>query len=146
MSLPHAQHLRIGRYSEAGRIYLITTVTVGRKPLFADFASARGLIGLMREIGEHDLAATLAFVVMPDHLHWLLSLGHQRPLSDVVGTLKSLSARRHGGPVWQTGFHDHALRKEEDLPALARYIVANPMRAGLVERIGDYPHWDAVWL
>jgi len=30
--------------------------------------------------------------------------------------------------------------------ATARYIVANPLRAGLVERLGDYPLWDAVWL
>jgi len=29
---------------------------------------------------------------------------------------------------------------------MARYIVANPLRAGLVERIGDYPLWDATWL
>ncbi|MFV3290267.1 transposase, partial [Pseudomonas sp. NY11955] len=29
---------------------------------------------------------------------------------------------------------------------VARYIVANPIRAGLVSRVGDYPHWDAVWL
>ena len=29
---------------------------------------------------------------------------------------------------------------------VARYIVANPLRAGLVERVGDYPYWDAVWL
>jgi len=28
----------------------------------------------------------------------------------------------------------------------ALYIVANPLRAGLVERLGDCPHWDAVWL
>jgi len=30
--------------------------------------------------------------------------------------------------------------------AVARYIVLNPKRAGLVERIGDYSHWDAIWL
>ena len=46
----------------------------------------------------------------------------------------------------QDGYHDHALRQEEDLRAVARYIIANPVRAGLVERIGDYPHWDAAWL
>ncbi|MDP1572722.1 MAG: transposase [Pseudomonadota bacterium] len=143
---PHARNLRIGRYSECGRIYLITTVVAGRKPLFAEFFAARGVIRLMREIEQHDLAQTLAFVVMPDHLHWLMSLGEPRGLSAVVGTLKSLSARRLGGPIWQAGFHDHAVRKEEDLPALARYVVANPLRAGLVKRIGDYPHWDAIWL
>jgi REP element-mobilizing transposase RayT len=146
MTAPHARNLRIGRHSEVGRIYLVTTVISGRKPLFADFAKARVLIRLLRESEEHALAETLAFVVMPDHLHWLLSLGEKRALSDVIGTLKSLSARRLGGPVWQAGFHDHAVRQEEDLLALARYVVANPLRAGLVSRIGDYPHWDAAWL
>ena len=48
--------------------------------------------------------------------------------------------------LWQEGFHDHALRKEEDLVKLARYIVANPLRAGIVSKIADYPLWDAVWL
>lgn len=143
---PHVHNLRIGRYSESGRIYLITTVVAGRKPVFADFSAARDLIQLLRDIEQHDLAQTLAFVVMPDHLHWLMALGEPRGLSAVVGTLKSLSARRLGGPIWQAGFHDHAVRKEEDLPELARFIVANPLRAGLVKRIGDYPHWDAIWL
>ena len=35
---------------------------------------------------------------------------------------------------------------DEDLVAVARYIVANPVRAGLVKNVRDYPHWDAVWL
>jgi REP element-mobilizing transposase RayT len=50
------------------------------------------------------------------------------------------------GRLWQPGYHDHALRREEDLVATARYLVANPLRAGLVQHIGDYPLWDAVWL
>jgi hypothetical protein len=32
------------------------------------------------------------------------------------------------------------------MQGIARYIVGNPLQAGLVDRIGDYPHWDAVWL
>jgi len=67
-------------------------------------------------------------------------------LSAVMQSVKGLSAKKIGRPIWQDGFHDHALRREEDLKATARYIVANPLRAGLVERIGDYPHWDAIWL
>jgi REP element-mobilizing transposase RayT len=50
------------------------------------------------------------------------------------------------GTVWQSGFHDHALRREEDLKATARYLVANPLRAGLVKSLRDYPFWNAVWL
>lgn len=143
---PHASKLRIGRYSEAGRIYLVTTVVAERKRVFEDFSKAYGLVRLLREIEANALAETLAFVVMPDHLHWLLSLGEKRSLSSVVGTLKSLSAHRLGRPIWQAGFHDHAMRQEEDLLALARYVVANPLRAGLVKCLGEYPPWDAAWL
>jgi len=78
-------------------------------------------------------------------LHWLLRL-QQGSLSDSVGRIKSISAKRLGGPIWQAGFHDRALRREEDLPSVARYVVANPLRAGLVTRVGLYPHWDAIWL
>jgi len=48
--------------------------------------------------------------------------------------------------VWMSGFHEQALRKEEDLAAVARYVVANPLRAGLVDKLANYPLWDAVWL
>ena len=52
---------------------------------------------------------------------------------------------RHG-PIWQRAFFDHGLRDDEDTAKVARYIVANPLRAGLVTKLGDYPHWDAIWL
>ena len=83
---------------------------------------------------------------MPDHLHWLMSLGDAAALSLVVRAVKSLSTREIGRPVWQRGFHDRALRREADLRQAARYIVANPLHAGIVSRVGEYPHWDAVWL
>jgi hypothetical protein len=38
------------------------------------------------------------------------------------------------------------VRRQQDMRALARYVIANPLRAGLVESIGDYPLWDAIWL
>ncbi|MEJ1354462.1 MAG: transposase [Candidatus Sedimenticola sp. (ex Thyasira tokunagai)] len=143
---PHAGDLRNGRASEPGRIYLITTVTHGRAPIFKAFSAARSLILVLREAERRSHAKTLAFVVMPDHLHWLMELGDQQELSRVVAAVKSVSARHLGGGVWQAGFHDHALRREEDIIGVARYVVANPMRAGLADRVGDYPHWDAAWL
>jgi REP element-mobilizing transposase RayT len=95
---------------------------------------------------------TLAFVVMPDHLHWLVQLTGTRSLSVSVNTIKSFASRSinqvigRSGPVWQKGFYDYALRDEENLAAAARYIVANPLRAGLTRRISDYPLWDAIWV
>jgi hypothetical protein len=47
--------------------------------------------------------------------------------------------------VWERGFHDRALRHEDDLVDMARYLVLNPVRARVVRRIGDYPYWDAIW-
>jgi REP element-mobilizing transposase RayT len=142
----HAKDLRKGRVSLAGQVYHITTVTLDRSPVFLDLRPARLLVNALRETQARDAATTLAFVIMPDHLHWLLHLGTGVSLSHVVGSVKSVTAHRIGRRVWQDGFHDHALRPEEDLAEVARYIVANPLRAGLVERVGEYPHWDAVWL
>ncbi|MCX7627310.1 MAG: transposase [Methylophilaceae bacterium] len=143
---PHASALRRGRHSEAGRIYLVTTVTRERQHIFRDFHAARVLVQALRQEEAMRRATTLAYVVMPDHLHWLMQLGEVAALPDVVRAVKAVTAHRLGGAIWQKGFHDHALRREEDVVALARYVVANPLRAGLVKRLGDYPHWDAMWL
>ena len=91
-------------------------------------------------------AETLAFVVMPDHVHWLMRLLGTVSLGELVRRFKAKVSLALGKSVWQRGFHDHALRRDEDLVAVARYVVANPVRAGLVRHIGDYPHWNAVWL
>jgi REP element-mobilizing transposase RayT len=143
---PHGKDLRKGRVSLPGQVYHVTTVTLDRKPVFADLRPARMLINALREAQARGEATTLAFVVMPDHMHWLLQLEAGTSLSSLVGAVKAVTAHGLGGRTWQSGFHDHVLRQEEDLAKLARYIVANPLRAGLVQRIGDYPHWDAVWL
>ena len=147
---PHGHRLRLGRFSEPGRIYLITTVTRDRRPLFHDLFVGRLLTRVLAN-AQAD-ANTLAYVIMPDHLHWLMQLTGNRDLSEMVHQIKSVSAHRinhrleNSGPVWQRGFHDHAVRRDEDIRKLARYVIANPLRAGLVENIGDYPLWDACWI
>ena len=142
---PHGGDLRKGRRSITGQTYLITTVTQYRQPVFADFTNARLLVKALMFEQQRDSAKTLAYVVMPDHLHWLMTLGSLKPLSAVVQAIKTATAKHIGRPIWQAGYHDRAVRREEDLQALARYMVANPLRANLVDKIGDYPHWDATW-
>ncbi|NUT74255.1 transposase [Pseudomonas sp. C1C7] len=149
--LRHAHRLRHGRYSESGQIYLLTAVSLNREPLFREFRNGRLVVDAFRAAEQEGAATSLAFVVMPDHFHWLIELQNTR-LSKLMARTKSRAAvmlnRSTGrqGAVWQPGFHDRAIRKEEDLPAVARYIVANPLRAGLVDKVGNYPLWDAVWL
>ncbi len=151
MDRPSAHRLRRGRFSEPGRLYLLTSVTEHRTPILTDLRLARLLVAEFRHAQQASTARSLAWVVMPDHFHWLMEL-QQTTLSSVMRQLKSRStcainkACLRSGRLWQAGFHDRALRHEEDVRAIARYIIANPLRAGLVQKIGDYPHWDAVWL
>lgn len=140
-----SEDLRKGRFSERGRLYLITTCTTNREKHFVDLSNARAVIKAMKYQDNIGNSKTLAFVVMPDHIHWLFSL-ESGTLSKVVGSVKSWSARSIGKPVWQSNYHDRALRNEESIISVSRYVVANPLRAGLVEHIGDYPHWDAIWM
>ncbi|WDR34548.1 transposase [Pseudomonas serboccidentalis] len=150
-NLPGAHRLRAGRYAEANRIYLLTTNTLDREPIFADFALGRLVVQQFRRAQDLGLANSLAWVVMPDHFHWLIEL-QKGSLSELMQKTKSLSTKavnqttaRSTG-LWQRGFHDRALRREEDLVTVARYVVANPLRAGLVEKLGNYPLWDAIWV
>jgi REP element-mobilizing transposase RayT len=149
----HGRNLRTGRVSIPGQIYLVTTVTWQRLSLFRDFYQGRIVVDSLRRMERADCVESLAFVVMPDHLHWLFSLKASYSLSATVGQVKRCSAYRlnrlrgkAGQPVWQRGFHDRALRQEESIRTTARYLVANPLRAGLAAHIGDYALWDAVWL
>jgi len=104
---PHSHSLRTGRHTQAGQIYLLTTVTADRQPVFADFQAARCLIRCLQQAALLRQADTLAFVVMPDHLHWLMQLGEGIDLSRCMGSVKSITARQLGIPFWQKGFHDH---------------------------------------
>lgn len=89
---------------------------------------------------------------MPDHMHLLLQLDDALQLDVAVMRLKAASARatnaalHRSGPVCQPGYHDRALRRDEDLLAAACYLVADPLRAGLARNLGGYPFWSAVWL
>ncbi len=82
---------------------------------------------------------------MPDHVHLAGQLG-ESSLSNVMHTLKSYTANRLAdlgvaAPVWQPGYHDHALRDDEDYSVRIQYLIDNPVRVGLVERIEDYPYF-----
>jgi REP element-mobilizing transposase RayT len=143
--------LRRSRTSSCGQLYLVTFVTFRRQALFTDFAAARCACRALVDPRSWRGSRLLAWVLMPDHCHALLKLGEGDELGRLVNRIKSHAARRLRNDglkarVWADGFHDHALRRDEEALDVARYIVLNPVRAGLVRRIGDYPYWDAVWI
>jgi len=143
--------LRLGRASQPNSIYLITSSTWKRASLFAQWPYAHAAVQAFTQKAVLKDAQLLCWVLMPNHAHWLLQLGQDRNLSSLVSAMKSASARavRNAGyadQVWVRAYHDRAIRREEDIVLAARYIAANPLRAGLVKRVGDYPFWNAVYL
>ena len=143
--------LRKGRFSETGRIYLVTTRCVPHRPIFANSSAAQIVMNEIHRRSEEGSCENLTCVVMPDHIHWLLRITATGDLSQVVGRMKGRSAHRINhqqcltGKVWQSGFYDHAVRREEDLENLANYVVYNPIRAGLVSSVNDHPYWWSIW-
>jgi REP element-mobilizing transposase RayT len=94
-------------------------------------------------------AAIHALVVMPDHVHLLLtplrdSDGNLYSMVEILQAIKGSSAHSlnralgRSGPVWQEESFDHVLRSEESLAEKLEYIRQNPVRRGLVRRPEDY--------
>lgn len=134
------------------KVYHVTSATLHHEHVFRYFNRGRIVVQSMRRENDAGNVETLAFVVMPDHFHWLLALSGRRSLSRTVRAMKSNAARRinsatgRKGRLWQTGFRDRAFGRDDDLARIASYIVANPLRAGLVDSMHEYPLWDVKWL
>jgi REP element-mobilizing transposase RayT len=144
--------LRKGRVSIPGQAYLLTAVTLYRRPVFRDPAAAFVVSRVHNTPWLWRDSKLLAWVLMPDHWHGLVVLGKQDDLHSLVGRFKAVTARlvedrfKVNGCLWSRGFQDRALRDDESLRTTARYLIANPLRAGLVDNVGNYPFWNAVWL
>ncbi len=147
-----SHQLRKNRVSMPFHYYSVTTVTHVRNSLFTSFDIAKIAIRNLYLMDERQDTKTVCFVAMPDHIHWLFQLQDKLTLSETLAQFKGRSARaikvfdRTIEKVWQDDYFEHCIRNEDDLLKQARYIVANPLRAQLVESIGQYPFWNCVYL
>ena len=123
------------------RIYHLIWGTHRRKPLLSHTSLVMKLIDLLTEEAQGGQVRIYAYCFMPDHVHLLVSGADPRKFAQQY---KGKSTRTYwetggAGKLWQRGFYDHILRKEEDVKQLARYILGNPVRKGLVEDYRNYP-------
>ncbi|MGH8189977.1 MAG: REP-associated tyrosine transposase [Rhodanobacteraceae bacterium] len=151
-SHPGHAALRRGRCSIPGQVYLVTTTTFARQPLFARWPVG---VAVAREVGGRRLwrgNQLHAWVLMPDHMHLLLTLNSDESLSHLMTRVKAVSARaarsvtKSDARIWADAFHDHALRRDEQVAVAAGYILDNPVRAGLVDDRWRWSFWDSEWL
>jgi len=141
-----------GRVSLKNHYYHVTTCTYNKKPFFNDLQLARLVVNEMQKLVKQNLVVSITWVIMPDHLHWLFQLSSENSLSKVIQLFKGRSSKIINQSdsgikfLWQKGFYDHAIRTEDDLIKISRYIVANPLRNGLVDKIENYSLWDSIYL
>lgn len=149
--LPHYQH--------TGHTYLITTC-VKRRMNSSDLVIApcrltdEALAGRIRNLLIHFdsiLYDLHAFVIMPDHLHLLITPSirdeNAISLSRIMHSVKRLTARRINryrgthGSVWQDEYHDRQIRNREDYENTLRYMYLNPVSKGLTEDPAGWEWW-----
>lgn len=130
-------------YSES-RPYHVTWGTLHRARSLCREGLARAVIQCMEAEAARASVDLHVYCVMPDHVHVLLTPRDGANVVRFVQAVKSRATRAHWalggeGRLWQRGFYDHVLRREESTPRIAEYILANPVRAGLVEDPRAYP-------
>jgi putative transposase len=124
--------------------YFLTTNTLMRQRHFTSPALAQLLVETLQHYRREGHYKLYDFVVMPDHLHLLLS-PINLPLERVMMYIKGGFSRRmdHRFPVWQRGFSDHRIRDRSDFDTHRRYIRENPIRARLCTTAEVYPYSSA---
>jgi len=140
MEKPGHRALRRGRVSIPSARYFLTFVTKDRHQ---GLASERMFQRMVQDLPDVP-CETLALMVMPDHLHWLVRLIPESSLSETVRLFKGrLSPElRRLGLSWQKGaYHDRRLRPDDELAPFLRYMLCNPYRAGLLKIEAQWPYW-----
>jgi putative transposase len=122
--------------------FFVTTITSDRRRLFAVERSARSMIDTLQKYRTDGLFKLYAFVVMPDHMHLLITTDDlPKAMQHVKGGFsRSLGSKM---PVWQRGFADHLVRNREEFESRRGCIHQNPVRAGLADTAEEYPFSSA---
>ena len=97
------------------------------------------IIDLIQDYHHRRIWHVALVVLMPDHLHAILSAFGNRSLESTVSSWKRLAAKRLK-IRWQRGFFDHRLRSESSAQQKWKYVMQNPVRAGFVSRAEDWPY------
>jgi REP element-mobilizing transposase RayT len=137
---------RITGFDYKGRYrYSLTFCTLHRRRVFVDDATVAATLEQVRHTSAEHGFEVLAYCYMPDHAHHLVE--GMRESSDLRQFCKiakqrsgSIHARSKRQRLWQEGYHDRVLRREDDIRDIARYILNNPVRAGLVVTPSEYPY------
>jgi putative transposase len=144
MNSPYARHRLPRPYYLGQGVYFVTICAADRKKLFTDAHLVELLVTTLSDEFRKARFSVDAYCFMPDHCHVLVgSLADNCDLARAVRAFKGVSASRARKMgirnLWQRDYYDHILRSGEGVNAVAAYIFANPVRAGLAGNPHDWP-------
>jgi putative transposase len=124
--------------------YFVTSVTHNRVKAFDGNDFGQFVVAALIEIARRFGFELSAYVVMPDHAHFLVTAIHDG--ADFKAMVKAWKqktgyewSQRHGRKLWQHGYWERVLRDNDDALSICRYIIENPVRARLVDLPIEYP-------
>lgn len=141
---------RTRRQIEAGTIYHVLNRGNGRQALFSKDADYAAFVKLLAEALEKFPVDLLAYCLMGNHWHLLLRPRKDDALSQMMAWLTVTHARRHHqhypnpgtGHLYQGRFKSFPVQSDKHFLTVARYLHANPLRAGLVKRAEEWTWSD----
>ena len=143
---------RIARIASGGLIYHVLNRGNGRRMIFHKDADAQAFLDLLAETKRLIPMRILSYCVMGNHWHTMLWPYEDGDLSRFMGRLTTTHVRRYylhyhddaGGHLYQGRFKNFPVDCDQSLAIVLRYVEANPLRAGLVERAEDW-RFSSLW-
>ena len=131
--------------SAADRTFFVTTNTAGRRRLFQVFANVELLLCLLKEDRARGRYEVHAYVIMPDHVHLILTPAPEVSLEKAMQFIKGgFSFRlKSKAKVWQESFAWERVKDARNCESNRDYIHANPVRKFLCERAVDFEYSSA---
>jgi putative transposase len=147
--MPCRRKLRLPDFDYRGcHRYFITVCTDAKRPFFENETLVKVVLDVLaEESGKFDFTVW-GYCFMPDHLH--LVLEGKTTNADMPAFIRAFKQKtgyayrrrlsESIGRLWQAGYYDHVLRRDEDLQSVLQYVFNNPVRKQMVSCFTDYPH------
>jgi len=135
------------RYHETGKSHFLTFSCFDRLPKLKDPRVRDLFLTCLEQTRKRFTLQIYGFVVMPEHVHLLISEPRQSPLATAIQSLKlAVTKRLHNigtehsvtPPLWHKRYYDHNVRSHESFTGKLRYIHNNPVKRGLVKAPEDW--------
>jgi putative transposase len=135
--------LGLHRYFHTGDLHFITFSCYRRQPLLVAASARECFENELERVRRWYSFGVIGYVVMPEHVHLLISEPDRKNVAVVIQILKQVVSRRMGaGRFWQVRYYDFLVRTPHKRVEKLRYMHRNPVKRGLVAKAEDW-QWSS---